>query len=62
MKRVLGCPAFQVFLFALCVVLFNWPLLTIAPTTDQSALFHYLFSAWAVIVFLLYLSSKGCGD
>lgn len=62
MKRLLECSAFQGFLFALCVLLFNWPLLAIVPPTDQTALFHYLFNAWGLIVLLLYLSSKYCDE
>jgi hypothetical protein len=48
-------PEFHVLLFGFCFALFGWPLILIAEKEHNDALFVYLFAAWGIIIFLLFL-------
>ncbi|MGE5707296.1 MAG: hypothetical protein ACM3YO_03105 [Bacteroidota bacterium] len=61
-KNQFGQPGFQVWLFLLCLLLFNWPILSIIPPARQDWLYGYLFSVWGMIIFLLFLVSRSLGD
>ena len=52
-------PGFQICLFALTLLLFNWPLLSIAHDSGPAALFFYLFGAWLLVIFLVFLITRG---
>lgn len=56
MRIPFGKPGVSYFLFALLVVAFNWPLLSI-PGPER--LFAWLFAAWALTIALLFLVAQG---
>ncbi|HEY9766361.1 MAG TPA: hypothetical protein V6C82_08340 [Chroococcales cyanobacterium] len=58
LKKLAGQKAFLFWLFFLCLLLFNWPLLTVIPLERQGVLFIYLFLASGFVVFLLFLTSR----
>jgi len=55
LKTTLRLPEFHVLLFGFCFVLFGWPLILIAEKAHNVTLFVYLFAAWGIIIFLLFL-------
>jgi len=55
LKSTLRLPEFQLLLFGFCFALFGWPLLLIAEKQHNDAIFIYLFVAWGIIIFLLFL-------
>jgi hypothetical protein len=60
--RNLFCKTgFILFLFFVCLVLFNWPLMSIPDRAGTDIMFIYLFSVWGIIVFLLFVIRK-CYD
>ncbi|HEY9765155.1 MAG TPA: hypothetical protein V6C82_02275 [Chroococcales cyanobacterium] len=58
MKKLLEQTPFQVLLFGICLVLFDWPFLTIIPIERQEILYVYLFTAWAIVIFILFQMSR----
>jgi hypothetical protein len=60
-KRILRQPQFQIFLFSLCLVLFSWPVVNVSNAARAKAMFVYLFLAWTVVSFLLYLVTRSLG-
>ena len=58
LKKLAEQTAFQIWLFFLCLILFNWPLLTVIPLDRQGCLFLYIFAAWALVILLLFLSGE----
>ncbi len=58
-RSLLKLPEFQVFLFALCVVLFAWPVVNLSDAARVKGMFIYLFLSWTVIIFLLYMVTTG---
>lgn len=55
LKTTLRLPEFQLLLFGFCLALFGWPLLMIAEKKHNDEIFIYLFAAWGIIIFLLFL-------
>lgn len=45
----------QLFILAVALLLFNWPVLTIALSRGLLALYGYLFGGWIVIIVLLFV-------
>ncbi len=45
--------SFAILLFYAGVLLFNWPLLSMAAESGESSIFSYLLISWTVIVVLL---------
>lgn len=45
--------SFAVLLFHAGVLLFNWPLLSLAAENDETSIFCYLLISWSIIVALL---------
>lgn len=54
-RATLRLPELHVLLFCFCCALFGWPLLLIAEQAYNEAIFVYLFTAWGIIIFLLFL-------
>jgi len=46
---------FHVFLFVLGLVLFGWPVITFSDIGRLEMMFKYLFLAWMIFIFLLFL-------
>jgi hypothetical protein len=58
MKRIkarFGKPEAQRCLFALALLLFNWPLLSIAGEKGPFSLYIYLFIVWLLIILLIFI-------
>lgn len=51
--RLLAQPGFLVFVFSLAVMLFNWPVLSIAMPHRGGGLYFYLFAAWGGVIAIL---------
>jgi hypothetical protein len=54
-------PAFHLFIFALCLIFFSWPVLTI--TENKSSFWvpiAYLFIMWFFTIVLLFVVSTVC--
>ncbi len=51
--RLLAQPGFLVLVFCLAVILFNWPLLSIATPHRGGGLYFYLFGAWGGIIAII---------
>jgi hypothetical protein len=49
---------FDLFLFVVGLILFSWPLLTVAAGADVEHLFLYLFLVWAGTIVLLYATAR----
>ena len=45
----------QVFLFLAGLVVFNWPIMSIAATKGSAALFVYLFIGWVLFIAILWV-------
>jgi len=58
LKKSLSKPGVQVFLFVFTLLLFNWPLLSIAHDRGPAALFLYLFCAWLLVIFIVFLITR----
>ena len=52
-KRV-GKRDVQLFILGVALLLFNWPVLTIALKYGVVALYGYLFGSWLVVILLLF--------
>lgn len=57
MKKLFKKPAFSIFLLLLCLVLFNWPLLSIVGSNPKT-MFLYLFSVWGLVILLLFFINR----
>jgi hypothetical protein len=53
---------FQIFLFFLSMILFGWPVVHFSDIDRFETMFYYLFGAWAVVIFLLFLISRSVPD
>ena len=65
MKRLKACfrkLEVHLCLFLLTLVLFNWPLLSIAHAKGPFAFYCYLFFAWLFIILLLFLIAISLGS
>lgn len=51
--RFFKSRSFAILLFHVGVLLFNWPLLSMANEGSEAAIFSYLLITWAVVVCLL---------
>jgi hypothetical protein len=49
---------FSIFLFFAAFILFSWPILSIVNKGHPKILFIFLFSAWGVIITLLFFMSR----
>lgn len=61
MKRAAGVlrqPEFQIFLFCLMFVLFNWPFLAVAGSIGFKSVFLYLYGLWSALILLLFFLQK----
>ena len=56
-KRPFRKPAFSVFLFIACFVLFGWPLLSLVDSHPAS-MFIYLFVTWGIVIIVLFFMSR----
>ncbi len=45
----------QIFIFGLTLLLFNWPLMSVAHDKGPPALYIYLFLAWVLVILLTFL-------
>jgi len=55
-----GRPA-ALAMFLACLVLFNWPLLTVAGDRGGAAAAVYLFLVWLLVILLLWLYGRNEG-
>jgi len=62
LKRLFRRPEFPVLLFGVSLVLFIWPFLSELNTGRQRGIFAYLYGAWALVIFVLYLVSAAHGS
>lgn len=46
------------FVFGLALLLFNWPVLTIAEQKGLLALYRYLFGGWILVIVVLFLIAR----
>ncbi|MBI5249625.1 MAG: hypothetical protein HY912_09030 [Desulfomonile tiedjei] len=53
---------FHIFLFFLSLVLFGWPVVHFSDMNRLEPMFYYLFGAWGVVIFLLFLVSRSVSD
>ncbi len=58
--QLLKKKEFHLLLFFICMIVFNWPFLNIVAETRCYLFFVYIFSAWAVIIFLSFLIAHSC--
>jgi len=49
---------FLVWLFCLCMVLFNWPILTISGYSGLVPLFLYLITCWSILTLVAFLFDR----
>jgi hypothetical protein len=57
-KSLFRKSAFSIFLFFATFILFSWPILSIVNKGHPKLLFTYLFSAWGIIITLLFFMSR----
>ena len=57
-NRLLRKPEFQVFLFCLGLLFFNWPFLAIFQGKRPETLFFYLLLVWIMAVVALFLIAR----
>ena len=62
LKALLRQTEFHLLLFVLCMVLFGWPVVTFPDMRRLELMFIYLFVAWAIVIFLLFLVSRSLGS
>ena len=60
--KPLGQTGCQLFLFALAVLLFNWPLLRIAGEKSSGVFFAYLYLVWIFVILLLFMIGRSLGS
>jgi uncharacterized membrane protein AbrB (regulator of aidB expression) len=53
---------FQIFLFVLSMILFGWPIVHFSDLDRFETMFYYLFGAWTVVIFLLFMVSRSLSD
>ncbi len=53
---------FHIFLFFLSIILFGWPVVHFSDLNRFETMFYYLFGAWAIVIFLLFLVSRSLSD
>lgn len=58
LKALLRQTEFHLLLFVLCMVLFGWPVVTFSDMHRLEVMFAYLFAAWALVIFVLFLVSR----
>jgi hypothetical protein len=58
LKNLLGRSEFHIVLFHVCLILFGWPVVAFQDLGRLKAMFVYLFIAWVVVIFMLYLISR----
>ncbi len=61
LKALLRQTEFHLLLFVLCMVLFGWPVVTFPDIRRLEVMFVYLFVAWTIVIFLLFLVSRSLG-
>jgi hypothetical protein len=57
-KNLFKKLGFSIFLFFIIFILFSWPILSIVNKGHPKLLFIYLFSAWGIIITLLFFMSR----
>jgi len=57
-KNLFKKSGFSIFLFFVTFILFTWPILSIVNKGHPKLLFIYLFSAWSIIITLLFFMSR----
>jgi len=60
-KKPFREPGFQLFLFVLSMLLFNWPLMRIAGEKSSGVFFIYLYLVWIFVIVLLALIGRSLG-
>lgn len=58
-RNIVRQQGFQVAVFVLFLILFNWPLLSIVNGKGPWPVFLYLFTSWGVLVLILFLFYRG---
>lgn len=58
LRALLRQTEFQALLFFVCLVLFSWPVVSFGDVERLEVMFVYLFTAWTVVIFLLFLVSR----
>lgn len=53
---------FHIFLFFLSLVLFGWPVVHFSDMRHFETTFYYLFGAWGIVIFLLFLVNTSLSD
>jgi|WetSurSiteA1Bulk_404760.scaffolds.fasta_scaffold04058_3 hypothetical protein len=49
---------FTIFLFILFLLIYIWPLLSIAGLNNPESLFIYLFLTWSILIIILFLLNR----
>lgn len=60
-KSLFRKPAFSVFLFIACFVLFGWPVLSLVDG-QPARMFVYLFVTWGILIIVLFFISRSYGS
>ena len=55
LKALFVQKEFFVSVFLICLLVFNWPLVSFSNGDELKRMFAYLFLAWTVVVFLMAL-------
>jgi hypothetical protein len=58
LKALFRQTEFHILLFFMCLFLFDWPLATMAGVDQLDTMFVYLFTMWAIVIFLLFLVGR----
>ena len=57
-KLIFHKKGFHILFFCLGLLMFSWPVLSIAGRKSTGVFFAYLFLVWIVIIMLLYLIGR----
>lgn len=56
--KIFRQPEFQGLIFAISVLIFNWPLLTFSEISELRSSFVHLFICWALVIIVQFLISR----
>ena len=60
--RLLRQSELHVLLFALGIILLNWPILSIFEGKNPSDIFTYFFVVWFLVIVMLAMISRACNS
>ncbi len=62
LRKLFKQTGFHIFLFFLSLILFGWPLVHFSNVKRLEVMFYYLFAAWALVIVLLFVVSRGLSE